>query len=305
MSWYARKDRWDQKLGEQLLFGVMRSFEITTRWIDLWRLCRLLAPLGGWVIATLPMTARRLKRNLALIHPEMPDDERSHLMRAIGRHVTQLAIEYTHFRRFLPAVRLAVDGIEAMVARAEAGQGQVIVSAHYANWEAIRVALKERGVACGIIYRPFNNRPLDRYTLELIRAAGEPVMQKGPKGMRALHKHVASGGAALVLVDQRNTGASMIDFLGHRAETVTVAAALARRTGAALVPAVARRIDGRGGFSVRFETAVPDGEPEAMMAEVNRRIGAWIAEDPAQWFWLHNRWKRANDRRRASAKNRS
>jgi KDO2-lipid IV(A) lauroyltransferase len=43
---------------------------------------------------------------------------------------------------------------------------------------------------------------------------------------------------------------------------------------------------------VVFEPEVsPEGGAEAMMAEVNARISAWIEADPEQWFWLHRRWR--------------
>ena len=115
--------------------------------------------------------------------------------------------------------------------------------------------------------------------------------------MRALLEHVSNGGTAMVLVDQRTTGAPLIPFLGHPAETVTVAAMLAGRSGAMLVPARARREDDRGAFSVLLEAPVPSGDAKEMMAEVNRRIGAWIEEEPAQWFWLHRRWRQGGQER--------
>ncbi|MEM8819935.1 MAG: lysophospholipid acyltransferase family protein [Pseudomonadota bacterium] len=207
-------------------------------------------------------------------------------------YFTRLSIEYAHFGRFLNDARIEPKGLENHAAPHGAGRGVVLVSAHYGNWEAVRIAALKGGYPCGIIYRPFNNRLLDGYTVRLISAAGEPVLHKGPRGMRALHKHVATGGIALVLVDQRNTGAPLIPFLGHPAETVTVAAALAHRTGAALIPAVAPRLDEAGRFEARFEPEIPPSDPETMMTAANERIAAWITEDPAQWFWLHRRWKR-------------
>jgi lauroyl/myristoyl acyltransferase len=35
-----------------------------------------------------------------------------------------------------------------------------------------------------------------------------------------------------------------------------------------------------------------------MMAEVNRRIGAWIAAAPEQWLWFHRRWRSTGRSRR-------
>ena len=168
--------------------------------------------------------------------------------------------------------------------------GAIIVTAHYGNWEAIRVAAKRDGREVGIIYRAFNNRYLDRFTMNMIPDAGSPVLQKG-SGMRQLVQHVRRGGMVMILVDQRNTGAPFIDFMGQPAETVTAAADIAVRTGAALIPARAVRDVAAERFDVTFEKPITGTDSVEMMSEVNRRISAWVEEYPAQWFWFHRRWR--------------
>jgi KDO2-lipid IV(A) lauroyltransferase len=66
---------------------------------------------------------------------------------------------------------------------------------------------------------------------------------------------------------------------------------MARRTGAALIPVRAARNVPARRFDVTFEAPVTGDDPRAMMAEVNRRIGAWIEAAPEQWFWFHRRWR--------------
>ena len=95
----------------------------------------------------------------------------------------------------------------------------------------------------------------------------------------------------MILVDQRNSGAPFIDFMGQPAETVTAAADIAVRTGAALIPARAVRDVREERFDVTFEAPVTGTDGLAMMTEVNRRISAWVEEYPVQWFWFHRRWK--------------
>ncbi|MEM7498537.1 MAG: lysophospholipid acyltransferase family protein [Pseudomonadota bacterium] len=291
-SWYRTKDRWWMLLWERLVYGFLRVFATVTHPVSLWWLDRQVGALGAHFLPLIPAARRRLDDNFDLALPDLDRAGRRALRREACRHFAKLSVEYAHFDRFIDAVEIEIEGIEHLEAARAGGRGVVMVTAHYGNWEALRLAARRAGHECGIIYRPFNNRLLDAYSLQLIAANGEPVMQKGPKGMRALHAHVAKGGMALILVDQRTTGAPLIPFLGVPAETLTVAAALAARTGAALVPAVAPRLDAHGRFGARFEPEIPPGEPGAMMAEVNQRIGAWIEKDPAQWFWLHRRWRR-------------
>jgi len=236
----------------------------------------------------------------------MDAPERRRLVRATGASFVRLGIEYLHLRRWARAAEIETQGAERLAAAHAAGRGVLIVSAHYGNWEAIRLAVRAAGGECAILYRAFNNRYLDRFALTHIAWLGTPVLHKGRAGVRQLRDHLAGGGTGLILVDQRNSGAPFLPFLGHPAETATAAASLARATGAVLMPAMARRGEDGRRFLVRFEAPVESADPEAAMTEVNARIGAWIEADPTQWFWFHRRWRatrRSRPRRGVASEN--
>lgn len=290
----SRDTAW-RRLVEAVHFGLAGVFyalawPFPNRWVS-----AVLAPLGGLVALWHPGARRRAEANIAHVWPAMPPAARRSLVRRAGAAFACLAVEYARFERLPrhPERCRVTAGAGVMGAVAASGRGAVIVTAHFGNWEAIRVASRAAGVECGIIYRAFNNRFLDAYTLKLIAAGGEPVLQKGLPGSRRLVSHVMRGGTVLILVDQRFTGAPMIDFLGQPCETALAAAEIARRAKVPLIPAVAVRTSMTPHFDVRFEAPVADGEPIAMMAEVNRRIGAWVTEHPEQWLWFHRRWGKA------------
>lgn len=294
LSHYQRRDRWSTKAGEWVLFALAWTFRWITRPLPAWTMAGLWAPVGGALAVAVPSFRRRAEENLALVWPDRPAAERRRIARAAGAHFARLAVEYGRIDRFLRDFEVAITGAEhPQAARAE-GRGAVLVTAHYGNWEAARIAALRLGCETGIIYRAFNNRYLDRYAVSVIHVAGRPVLQKGRQGMRQLVRHVEQGGFVLILVDQRNSGAPFLDFLGHPAETVTAAAELARKTGAALIPVRATRNLAARRFDVAFESPVTGDEAGAMMAEVNRRIGVWIEEHPEQWFWFHRRWRQTS-----------
>jgi KDO2-lipid IV(A) lauroyltransferase len=238
-----------------------------------------------------PSFRRRAERNLALVWPDRSPAWRRRIVRAAGANFARLGVEYGRLERLARAVDLTIEGGDHLEAARAAGRGAVLVSAHYGNWDAARLAAGRLGCETGIIYRPQNNRYLDRFVIAALGCAGRPVLPKGGHGLRHLMVHVSRGGFVMILVDHRQTGAPLIDFLGHPAETVTAAADVARRTGAALIPAKAvRNVAGRR-FDVTFEAPVTGTDSRAMMAELNRRIGAWIEAAPEQWFWFHRRWR--------------
>lgn len=291
VSHYMVRDRWTTRAGEWVLFALARGFRWVTWPVPTWALTGAVAWAGSRLVMVIPAFRRRAEENLARIWPEMPVPERRGLVRQAAGQFLRLAVEYARLDRVAREMVLEVDGLAHLDAARAAGKGAVLVGAHYGNWEAGRVAAKRAGHEVGIIYRAFNNRYLDRFTMNLIPVAGEPVLQKGREGMRALVGHVRRGGMILILVDQRNSGAPFLDFLGQPAETVTAAADLAARTGAALIPMRAARNVAARRFDVTFEAPIPADAPGGAMQAVNDRIAAWVREDPAQWFWFHRRWR--------------
>ncbi|MEM1275358.1 MAG: lysophospholipid acyltransferase family protein [Pseudomonadota bacterium] len=289
MSYVTDKDKWLTRASEWMMYASAWSFRTLTWPLSTWALTRSLAPLGGWIAWKVPMARKRIIENVDHVFPGLTDAEKKVFVKANGAQTLCLFVEYSRLDKVLREVGVEVSGEEHLRGRPD-GTGAILVTAHYGNWEAVRMAAKFMGQECGIIYRAFNNRYLDRFTMNLIPAAGEPVLQKG-SGMRQLLAHVKRGGVVMILVDQRNSGAPYLDFLGKPAETVLAAAELATRTGAALIPAVAERDLAKRRFKVTFETPVAIAAPEKMMQEVNDRISGWIMQAPDQWFWLHRRWR--------------
>ena len=78
--------------------------------------------------------------------------------------------------------------------------------------------------------------------------------------------------------------------------TAPAIAELALRYDCPVVPARVERLKGAH-FRVTFyppldrpETGNKQQDILIMMTEINRQLGEWIKEQPAQWLWVHNRW---------------
>lgn len=290
-AYVHRRDRWHVRAGERALYWLFRAFRGATWRVPLWRLEKGLAAAGAWAILRVPGPRERIRGNAAIVYPDWPQDRVDALARETARQFCRLGIEYCHIERFQAEVAIAVEGAEHLARARDEGRPILLVTAHYGNWEAARLAARRAGVDCGILYRAFNNRPFDAFALPRIEELGRPVVQKGRAGLRALRDRLAEGGAMMILIDQRNTGAAMIPFLGQPAETATVPASLALRTGAAMIPVIARREVEARRFRVIFAEPIAEGPPEAMMTAANDRLSTWIHEEPGQWFWFHRRWR--------------
>ncbi len=88
-----------------------------------------------------------------------------------------------------------------------------------------------------------------------------------------------------------------LPFMGVECSTSAAPALFALRYSAALYPGICYRV-GLAKWRIeggsRIPTHGPDGRarsPKEIMLDVNRAFDAAVRKDPANWFWVHNRWK--------------
>ena len=188
---------------------------------------------------------------------------------------------------------VTMDGLETLTTGAAAGKGFVMVISHLGNWEMF-AQLSPILFPCpvGTIYQALGNRFIDAEVRRDRARLGLAVFER-KEGFGAASKFMRAGGAVGVLVDQHAGDAGLwCPFFGRLASTSTLAATLALRTGAWLVPA-AVFTDGIARWRCVIRPPVePQGEDaNAITVRLNETLEAQIRERPADWFWVHNRWK--------------
>ncbi len=130
-----------------------------------------------------------------------------------------------------------VEGVEHMVRARAAGRGVVAPSGHFGNWEFQAIASVPLAGNVAAIARPLDNPLLDRRLVALRTGTGNTVIYKQRALVQVL-KAIRDGGIVAVLIDQnvQQEYGVFVDFFGRPACTTTVAAALALKTGCAIVP---------------------------------------------------------------------
>ena len=58
-----------------------------------------------------------------------------------------------------------------------------------------------------------------------------------------------------------------------------------------LVPVNAIRQPDGISFQIIVDAPVPHGDPVAMTQALNDSLEALVRQYPAQWFWIHRRWR--------------
>jgi heptosyltransferase-2 len=191
-----------------------------------------------------------------------------------------------------------LEGVEHLQAARAAGRGVVAPSGHLGNWELQAVASVPLVGNVSMIARPLDNPALDRRLVGLRTSTGNTVIYK-QRALAQVLKAIREGGIVAILIDQnvQEKDGIFVRFFGRPASTTTVAAALALKTGCAIVPVrCLLRPSGRYrmvyGPPVEWaSTGRRDEDVAGLTQHLTSTIEGWVRETPEQWLWLHRRWK--------------
>jgi KDO2-lipid IV(A) lauroyltransferase len=191
-----------------------------------------------------------------------------------------------------------VEGVEQLRAALARGRGVVCPTAHFGNWEYQGFASAPLIGPFSVIARPLDNPELDRRLVALRTSTGNTVIYK-QKALAQVMKTIREGGLVAVLIDQnvQEKDGIFVPFFGRPACTTTVAAALALKTGCAVVPvrcALGPDDRYRMSYGPPVEAKDSGGRDEdvaALTGRLTATIEGWVREQPEQWLWLHRRWK--------------
>jgi len=259
---------------------------------------RLRVPLCGWVtsrvIAPLAGYRQRIRANLALVLPDLPEAEVRRIARAVPDNVGRTVIEMYSGGEFVARAvgqPLIGPGVQALEAAHRARRPVILVTGHFGNYDAGRAALIARGYPVGVLYLPMANRHFNDHYVAAISRIGTPLFARGRQGLAEMVRHLRAGGMLGMMVDQHMIHGEELTFFGREARTALSAAELALRYDALLVPTYAvRKADGLS-FDIIIETPIPAGPPDAMTQALNDSLEAMVRRHLDQWLWIHRRWK--------------
>jgi lauroyl/myristoyl acyltransferase len=146
-------------------------------------------------------------------------------------------------------------------------------------------------------YRGLPQASLNRLLQSLRQRSGCLFFERRFEG-QALRTFMRQDGVMLGLLSDQHAGDGglRLPFLGHDCSTSAAPAILALRYDCALLTGVCYRV-GLARWRIEAGEEIPVREngiarsTEAIMLDVNRAIEAAVRRDPANWFWVHNRWK--------------
>ncbi len=210
-----------------------------------------------------------------------------------------IKIYYGSGRKIMDAVH--IEGIEHLRAARAKGKGVLLITGHCGNWELLALSAPAMLFPISIVARPINNPYINKFVERARKKYGNSIIYK--KGaLKPIMQGLKNNDCIGILMDQAVIPEEgyVIDFLGRGAWTTKMPALLARKTGAAAIPAFIHR--GNHGHKIRVYpevelSAVADDKEKALKVDTERFSGfieEYIREHPVEWLWIHRRWKRVN-----------
>ena len=250
----------------------------------------------GWLALRLARTRRNAAEvNLALCFPDKSPEWRAQMLRdsfeALGIGLFEFARAW--WGSLEPVKRgLQVEGLEHLQRLQAEGRGVLLVSGHFMTLEMCGRLMCQFVPLAGM-YRRHRN-PVMEWAVKRGRLRYAVAMFAN-SDLRGAVRHLKRGGLLWYAPDQDMRGKDTVfaPFFGMPASTITATHQLARVTGCAVVPFFHRREGGRYILRVAPPLAdFPSEDAVADTARVNAAIEAMVREAPAQYLWIHRRFKR-------------
>jgi lauroyl/myristoyl acyltransferase len=177
-------------------------------------------------------------------------------------------------------------------------QGVIAAIGHFGNFELYaRFGQFAPAYKCAATYRGLRQPSLDRL-LQTLRKQSGCLFFERRFDAQPLKAFMNQPGVMLGLLSDQSAGNVRVPFLGHDCSTTTAPAIFALRYHCALVTGICYRV-GLARWRIEAGEEIPtreNGQPRpnvAIMSDVNRAFEAAVHRDPANWFWVHRRWKPA------------
>ena len=283
-------------------FGVATRILLAVLWLFQFLPLSVQATCGnalGWLGYRLVASRRKVAlRNLELCFPDRSVGERECLAREHFRWLGRSLLERGLLWYASPARLRRLIHVEGDVSLAERSARPVMwLAPHFMGLDVAGASVllfqKRKGIS---IYQKQSNKVLDAALRRgRLRLGNAEIFSRDDAG-RALLRAIRRGDGFFNLPDMDfgMRDAAFVPFFGVPAVTLLAPSRMAKALDMIVQPVVAEILPGGAGYRVRYEASWADFPTEDSVADaarMNRWIEAEIRRNPAQYLWVHRRFK--------------
>lgn len=294
-----RKER--ATIGDHLVYAVYRSVSfflslLPVAWV--FRGGQAIGFLGYVLLFPYRQLARR---NVRIAFPDWSPVQIERCVRAHFQNlVANLLCGFVLREKSWERVKPFIDFTTVQATAEETAGAQCIVAAvtHIGNWELLSTLphWMDRSVS-GVIYQRQRNRLLDEYVRKGRARDGMEAIDRS-EGLARSVGLLKRGGLLALLVDQHAGDKGVwVPLFGRLASTSSLPAIFAKRTHARILAGAMETLGpAKWRIDIRYLILSETASSEKIIAELNQRVEEQVKRNPADWFWLHNRWKTPSPR---------
>lgn len=259
--------------------------------------------LGTFVQLVLKSRKKVVATNLGICFPQLSPIEKKTL---INQHFSELGIMLMQtIKAFLSSTKkiqseAIIKGGEHIEACLEKNQGILLVAGHFTALDMGGKILCNKYPIAGM-YRP-HKHPLTEYIVTKSRLKYATKMFKRDE-LRPIIKHLKLGGILWYAPDQdyRRGQSVFVPFFGKQASTITATHQMARLSKCKVLFFHVQRNPSSPHYTLTISPPMdnfPSKDPIIDTTRVNQGIEQMIKRNPAEYLWVHKRFKTTEDDRK-------
>ena len=255
----------------------------------------------GWLAPHLMRSRAHIVRtNLDLCFPELSPQERQHQFRRHFRLLAQSVVDrglcwFGERERILDTIQ--IEGLEHLDRLLAEERAILMLAPHFIGLDASATRLTIHLRESATLYTRQRNPEVDQLVREGRGRFNTVHLVSRHDGVRGMIRYLRAGVPTYYLPDMDfgRKGSIYVPFFGVAAATLPTTAQIARARDAAVVPIVSRLDLETGKYHVSvlppLEDFPGDADNETATERVNQLIETHIRPDPAQYYWVHRRFK--------------
>ncbi|OGJ94146.1 MAG: hypothetical protein A2487_11810 [Candidatus Raymondbacteria bacterium RifOxyC12_full_50_8] len=242
----------------------------------------------------------KMDANLArAFGPELTEKDRRAIGERVFANITANLVDAILMKQLFtqaPGRYMAVRNLEIAHTALAAGRGIIFVTAHTGCFEMMPPRFSLLGFPILVLGAPSFDERVSRF-IARNRGLFNVTYLERQESPRAVLSWLKQGRALGVLCDlDTRVESRFVPFFGQPAKTVMGPFKLGVRTGALLIPVFTERMADNTQRVTIHPPLEPRGHAEdekitSVMTQFNTLLEQVIRNDPAQWIWMHDRWK--------------
>ena len=237
------------------------------------------------------------KNNCKIVFSDFSDKEITKIINNSWKNLGKNLYELNNLKKLIDDKNaIKILGLEKLKKIKKENSPVIFFSIHSGNWEICVPILDKSGFNIGAIYRHINNVFFDRYIFkkrtDSLKTKNSFYTPKGKLSAKEILEGVINNKNIFLLVDQKDSAGTLINFFGRKVKTQTGFLKIARKYNLKIIPMRNIRLPDNT-LQITFEEPLDHSNDnindDKKMLEINAIVERWIRESPENWVWQHKR----------------